>query len=278
MGRLVHKLVLALRLIDTTTGLGPPINQVKVWRNGTPLHLYPREGGMLIVLEGEREDGTLEIRVPGFYTECVDLVYANLSPDTPVLELELIPFTKGKAITALHSLRGQVTDMVSLDAVRLGRGGCFIKGYDSRKRIVTLDNPYRQIFDRARYAVVDGRKQTYEVLELASVISDQQLKVKGTLAGDFAGDFHLASIVKGRVEPDGTYLLQLRDDGGPTKWLVRYQIRDGTHAFVPVDLRTHTSLSPPEVGGEQSLHIQSDVEKEAVNHADSGGKPIPHPL
>lgn len=272
MGRLVHKLVLALRLIDTTTGLGAPINQVQVWRNGTALHLHPREGGILIVLDGEREDGTLEIRVPGFYSECVDLVYENLSPDTPLLELELIPFTKGKAITALHSLRGQIEDMVSLDAVRLGRGGCFIKNYDSRKRIVTLDNPYRQIFDRARYAVVDGYKQSYEVMELASVISDQQLKVKAALTGDFAGDFHLASLVKGRVEPDGTYLLQLRDDGGPSKWLVRYQSRDGTHTFVPIDLRLHTSLSPPEVTGSgQQTSEPSDVEKEVAHHAYGSG-------
>ncbi|WP_409966939.1 hypothetical protein RFF05_09870 [Bengtsoniella intestinalis] len=272
MSRLVHKLVLALRLIDTTTGLGAPIQQVQVWRNGTLLHLYPRDGGILIVLDGEREDGVLEIRVAGFYTERVDLVYANLSPDAPLLELELIPITKDKAITSLHSLRGQMKGMVALDAVRLGRGGCFIKGYDSRKRIVTLDNPYHQIFDRARYAVVDGRKQTYEVMELARVISDQELKVKGTFAGDFAGDFHLASIVKGRVEPDGTYLLQLREDGGPTKWLVRYQIRDGTHAFVPVDLRTDTSILPPEVeGGGKPPTIQSDVEKEAVSDACSGG-------
>lgn len=273
MGRLVHKLVLALRLIDTTTGLGVPIHQVQVWRNGSPLRLYPREGGMLIVLDGARENGTLEIQVPGFYTEMADLVYEALSPDTPLLELELIPFTKGKAITSLHSLRGQMEDMVALDAVRLGRGGCFIKGYDSRKRIVTLDNPYHQIFDRARYGVVDGRKQTYEVMELDHVISDQELKVKNPLTADFVGDFHLASIVKGRVEPDGTYLLQLREDGGPTKWLARYRTRDGTHTFVSIDLRTDTDLSPPEVGegGQSKKPMQSDAEKEAVHLATGSG-------
>lgn len=218
---ITHQLRLAIRLIDTSTGRLIDSQGADAYAGGKALHPMRRADGYLVFLTLPPAGEILTLRVPDY--EPYDFVV----PEGPnaMQEVQLIPDGKSR-LQPCCTLAGQLEGLTALDAVETGNNACLMRDYDERRKIITLFNPHQLALDRTYYAVVDPEGARYEAIEITSSTSDKTFRVKDPLAGAFSNHFPVCRRVLGRVTPAGEYLLRVRDDGGESRWIVRYVVAE----------------------------------------------------
>lgn len=237
----VHKLDLQLRLIDTTTGRTVTGRQVELLRGGERLHARELDGSLLLINTG-REDFDLTVRARGFDERTLRVEYEKLDEKLPAVELHLIPNRLYAPGVALHTLEWKLEGLTSIDAVKNGDSPCLIRGFDERKRIMTIFNPHGLEMKDVFYGVVDPEKGTYEVIEITKRISDTEYKLSKRLEREFGSHFPVTRLVFGGVRPDGSALLRVRNAAREAKWLVRCTV-NGEEAFRSIDFNKPETLA-----------------------------------
>lgn len=228
-----HRLDLLLRLIDTVTGYPVTVLGGDFFRDGAPLRPIPKEEGNRVLLDAGREDFLLTVRIPGYEEQEILVRYADLSPELPTVELDLIPRTESLGNINVHTLRGKIPGLVSLDAVRCAESVCQVRGYDRRTNALTLFNPNRVELDQLRYALVNPREKCFEPLKIARRVSCGEYFLSAKPEKEPAAGLPVCRMVVGAVK-NGAYLLRV---GGPREeWLVR-ATADGQNKFYTVDFR-----------------------------------------
>lgn len=245
---IVHRLGLALRLIDTTTGFPIQDRAVQLKWDGQPVHPMFRTDGSMIFVNQERRDFRLDIALPGFESRQLEVSYKDLDPGTLLLELHMIPSPDyNRSRFPCLGLSGELPGIEALDAVRAGESPCLIREMDPRKKIVTLFNPHKLELNRTWYALVDPDRGVYEPFAVVRRLNDQQYKLNRALEMEFRNYFPICPLVFGGTGPGDRYRLMVQDNAAASRWIVRWVV-GGTPHFETLDLRTQSQL-PPAVSG-----------------------------
>lgn len=241
-----HKLDLALRPVDTTSGLPVHDRDLAVYLNGDRVRGEPK-GGLLIFQNLPCRRFRLELRSPQYEAEEREVDLDAMPSGLPLLELHLIPsagYAGGAEFLTIEGVRPGVS---ALSAVRAGDNACMIREFDPRKRLMKLFNPHHLSLDRLFYALVDPDNGSYELFRILKMTDDQTAKTDRVIETEFRNYFPITPVVLGKCDPDGRCCLRVRDNGGEANWIVRWE-ENGTAHFRTMDLRRETEL-PAKGGG-----------------------------
>lgn len=232
----IHRLDLALRLMDTTTGNDVAGHEVMLFYDGKPLHPMEKEKGTLIFPGLGRNDFTLSVTSQKYDSVTIPIRFAELDKEFPIVEIHLIPSKNSISTVPCLSLVGNMSGISDLTAVRMGDTSCLIRDFDPRKKLATIFNPHHLELNRTHYALVDPNEQCYERFSIVKKLDDHTIKLDRVLVTKFGNYFPITPIIFGHTSEDGSYRLRVRDDASAAKWLIHYQIDQESH-FQCVDLR-----------------------------------------
>lgn len=242
-----HRLDLALRLVDTTSGRNVSGRDVEVFMDGKPVRFSEKAGQLLIFQGLEFRSFRLEIVSRMFERTEQKVELDALDKTLPLLEIHLIPRENYSIGVGLLSLTGTMPGIQELSAVRMGDNACLIREFDPRRRVAKIFNPHHLSLDRVQYALVDPDRCIYEPFQILRMMDEQTLKSDRILELPFKNYFPIASRVSGITREDGSYCLRVRDDATDARWIVRW-VMNGQEHFRTIDFRI-TAQSCLEEGG-----------------------------
>ena len=88
--------------------------------------------------------------------------------------------------------------------------------------------------ENVHYGLISEDGSYYEHFEVIEEMPPNMVKLKESLKETFTVNSPIARVIFGKVSPDGSYLLRVRDDADNLKYLVRYRI-SGADRFQIVD-------------------------------------------
>lgn len=243
-----HRLDLALRLVDTTSGRNISGQSVRTFLDGKPVFFGEKNDHMLIFQNLEKRTFCLRIESRFFEPVQVDVDLDAMKKGLPLLELQLVPSRQYPGENVFLNLEGTLEGIRELSAIRLGDNACLIRQVDARKRLLHVFNPYHLSMDRVEYALLNPDRNQFESFRVLRLVNDQTLKVDQIPEMQFQNYFPITPIVFGVTRPDGSYCLRVRDDGEQARWLVRWVAQDEVE-FRVIDFRK-TPCPSLEEGGE----------------------------
>ena len=248
---IIHRLGLALRLLDTTTGFPVQDRAVRILWDGKLVHPQFRTDGSMIFLEAGQEDFTLDITLSGFEPRHLEVRRKELDPKLPLLELHMIPGDDYR-LSRYPCLGVEVVlpGIQTLDGVRAGESPCLIREQDPRRRLITIFNPHNLELNRTWYALVNPDQGVYEPFSVVRRVNGQQYKLDRALEMEFRNYFPICPLVFGCAGPDGRYRLKVRDDAASARWMLRW-VAGGQVNFATLDLRVQHQLEPTVSGVEE---------------------------
>ncbi|MCL1823005.1 MAG: hypothetical protein FWG44_02260 [Oscillospiraceae bacterium] len=229
VSKITHRLDLCLQLIDTSVSK-TITGGVRVKINGKDFIPRKDADGNFIFLELEqpRQDFELEITANGYETKTIQVNYGELDEALPYIKTHMLPGEKYFPEFPCFTLKGVLTGIIELDAVKIVQNPCLIKEYDVRKRLLTVFNPYKLLFDSVYYAAVAAEDEEYEPFIIEKNVSETLLKIKEPLEKpeNAYQNRIIAARVIGKTEKNN-YLLRVRKESGKAKWLVRFVTKKG---------------------------------------------------
>ncbi|MCL2035976.1 MAG: hypothetical protein FWG83_01135 [Oscillospiraceae bacterium] len=241
-----YRLDLALRLIDTITGMTIS-RDIKVKVNGADF--FPKidnDANMVFIKAaecdketGQRLDFTVEVSAKGYESKTVDVKYDELDENLPYIETHMLPDEKYLPQFPCHTLQGKLSGISEIDAVKISASPCLIKGYESRKLLLTVFNPYKLRLDSVYYAAVNAEEESYQPFIIEKSVSDTVIKVKTGFESP-PENCTVSARVIGKAEKN-SYTLRVRkgvsDKSKPEKWIVRFVTKKGEF-FQTVDFNS----------------------------------------
>lgn len=233
-----HRLDLALRLVDTTSGRNVSGQGVKISMDGDPVPFGEKQDQILIFQNLGKRTFQLGITSREFEPMQIQVDLDGMKKELPLLEVHMIPSGQYLGGTEFLTIEGTLDGIQELSAVRMGENACLIREIDPRKRLIKVFNPYHLAMDRVQYALVDPDQRRYESFRILRLTDDQTLKVDRTPEMPFRNYFPITPQISGVARPDGSYCLRVRDEGEEARWLVRWVVR-GEVKFREIDFRKH---------------------------------------
>ena len=242
-GVIRHTLDLLVNLYDSTTGRTVEEREVRFEKEGKKCPAMYRGEGTYVFLNAGRDNSLMHISVKGFEPVQLDIDYEKLDKILPAVDVFLIPSENSSGGEALITIKGNLTGLVSVEAVHPGRPVTTIRDIDLKRRTMTVFMPNRRMnMTQSRYALLNAEKQTFETIEVETELSDRKIRVKQNPSEEFPANSPVCRIVYGQVEKDGTYLLRVRDDGKNLKYLVKYVV-DGQSRYKVIDFHESEGVS-----------------------------------
>lgn len=231
-----HRLELALRLIDTTSGRNISSAGASVSVDGVPVPFGRKEGGLLVFQNLGKRRFHMRTTPLGWEPLEMEVDLDALPKGLPLLELHLIPRENQAGGAEFLSLEGCLPGIESLAAVRAGENACLIREFDARRRKMKIFNPHHLELDRVHYGLTDPDRGVWEPFRVVSMPDEQTLKTDRVLEMPFKNYFPVSPAVQGRTDGEGRYCLRLRDEGVEARWIVRWSV-GGEARFRTVDFR-----------------------------------------
>lgn len=231
-----HRLNLALRLVDTTSGRNVSGRNSAVFIDGKQVPFGEKEDQILIFQQLEKRAFQLTVEALHYETARADVDLDALDSRLPILELHLIPTRNHVGGMELLSVEGVLPGISELSAVRVGENSCLIREFDPRRKTAKVFNPHHLAMDRVYYALVDPDRGVCEPFRILRMVDDQTLKLDRVLEMPFRNYFPVTPRVLGKTEPDGSYCLRVRDDATQARWIIRW-VENGEVRFRTVDFR-----------------------------------------
>lgn len=244
----IHRLDLALRLVDTTSGRNVSGRNVSVFVDGDPVRFSEKGDQVLIFQNLNQRAFRMKLISPAFEPTEIEVDLDALGKNPPLLEIHLVPGPGYPGETEFLTVEGTLPGIQELSAVRMGDNACLIREFDPRRRQAKVFNPHHLALDRVRYALVDLDRSVYEPFQIQRMVDDQTLKVDRILEMPFKNYFPITPEVLGITGPDGRYCLRVRDDAADARWLVRWVV-NGEAKFRVVDFRKTEHPCLEEGGG-----------------------------
>lgn len=230
-----YKLDLVLRLVDTTTGAEVEEHNVRFRSDVSSLQPIPRGNGNYVFLNTGRDDFSLQVEAYGYEPCTVEIRYGELDSRLPIKEAFLIPSenaTKGESVLTLS---GHLSGLEKVEAVSFRTTQCCIHEFDERKRIMKVfQKGSRAALEDVYYGLIHMEEQSYEPFEVVKEVSTGSFKLKEPLKEPFSVNSPIARVIFGKVDPNGEYVLRVRDEAEKLLFLVRYVVK-GEARFQVVD-------------------------------------------
>lgn len=242
-----HRLELALRLVDTTSGRNISGRNVELYADETQIR-FQEKSDLILIFQGlEKRSFCLKIRSRIYESVEQEVDLDQLKQDMPLLELHLIPSKDYPGGTEFLCVEGVLPGIRKISAVRMGDNTCLIREFDPRRKMVKIFNPHRLLLERVQYALIDPENNRYEPFRIVKQIDEQTIKIDRGLEMSFRNYFPITPEVFGLAKPDGTYCLRVRDDGSEAKWLVRWSTEETQFRVIDFRVTPHPKLEGGDV-------------------------------
>lgn len=239
-----YRLDLVLILLDTTTG--QRVDQFDVdfsIKENPNLKFIRRADATYILINADRKDFSMEIVAKNYEPCQVSISYDELDNLVPMKVVFLIPSEKSPIRDMLISLEGKLSGLSEVSFVLPDRIIAQSSNYDPKKMLLNVfEKGYRLTMEGSPFGLINQSQKSYEVFEVEAQTTESQVKLKGPLEEEFLRNMPIARIIYGRVEPDGSYLLRIRDDGLNLKTYVRYVV-EGEVRFKEIDFHDLAGVS-----------------------------------
>ncbi|MBQ9632763.1 MAG: hypothetical protein IJV04_07635 [Lachnospiraceae bacterium] len=222
-----NTLDLWIRLQDTTTGMSAGERNVAFFFNGESILPRSKTSGDFVLVNHGRENGLMRVEVFGYEPYEVYIDYEKLDKLMPAVDVFLIPSENAFFGQEFLTLSGRLEGMSFVEAINLSRPLSTTREYDPKHRTMTVYMPNRRMnMAHTHYGIANPSKSEFEAIEIVKELTSQKILLKEPLQEEFVPKSPIYRIVFGTVQPDGSYLLRVRDDGASQKHLVRYQVGD----------------------------------------------------
>jgi len=233
------RLMVALHLVDTTTGRDIEDTDVRFIRDGTLQRPMNKGNGIWVFTGDVREDFLMSVEVRGFDKEELSICYETLDPKLPILDVFLMPSENNRRGGEVVRIEGSLSGLRSIEAVPVTKPVCMFHEVNEKKGVVTMTllpkiAGSKVELDNTRYAVIFEDEQRYEVFEVISTKSRTQVLLKEDLQNEHKTGEKIGRIVYGRAGPKGAFLLKVRDDGTSLPYILRFVTGRGEY-FRPID-------------------------------------------
>lgn len=242
-----YRLNLILRLVDTTTGRKIKENRVIFKKENETLALMRKEEGIYLLVNYPGGDLVLDISAKGYLPTQTRICFEELPAKLPEIEVPLIPLTDRNQFTDYLTLEGQKPGLTSVAAVSFTNPHGVLISYQPRRQSIKMY--YTKDFEERSYAVLHEETEKFEEFRVSRKLDKMEIRLAAPLLDACEPKEKIARIVRGRVEPDGHYLLRVLEEGEKTEYLVRY-IVDGVESFERVVFGKKET--PPETEEERS--------------------------
>lgn len=230
-----HKLDLVLQLVDTTTGAAVGEQDVRFFIDGKQCWPIPRGGGNFVFINTGRRDNTLTLKVFGYEDAMVNVQYEKLDETVPLKQVFLIPSEKHAKGENLCSLTGILPGLEEIEAVSLKQSNFCFSEFNEKKGLMKLFLARGRLsMENVHYGLIGENRQCYEHFEVTEEVPPDMVRLKEPLTETFAVNSPISRVIFGKVSPDGSYLLRVRDDAEMLSYLVRYRV-NGETRFQTVD-------------------------------------------
>lgn len=227
-----YRLDLIVRLVDTTTGEPIPERQTVFMENGGVVSFLERGMGVYILLNHGRQDTRFQVKTAGFEPESFPVCYGELDSRFPTVTLYLMPVMKRTGFVDVLNLEGRLDGITRLEAADLNRPAAVIQGYHPRKQ--TLNLMESRLLEEEAYAMVHPGAGRWERFRIKKQPDRLRLQLASPLEEACEAQEPVARIIRGKVYPDGRYLLRIRAQGGRADYLIRYEVK-GEVRFMQID-------------------------------------------
>jgi len=237
MGSVIsHRLDLSIVLIDTTNGFHVDEREVSFTKDdgALPLPVYRGDGTHLFIDSG-RENFLMHVFVRGYEKVDVYVDYEKMDGLLPMKEIFLIPSENMSGGIEFATLSGKLPGLRNASLVVLSDVVARTDAYDERKKILKVfEKGYRINMEGSPYGLINEKEKCFQILEVVSQPDSDKVKLKEPMEGEFFRNAPICRMMFGYVEPDGSYLIRVRDDRSKLKCLIRYEV-DSEIRFLEVD-------------------------------------------
>lgn len=223
-----YKLNLIVRLVDTTTGKKIKERQVIFKADNQILALKRKDEGVYILLNYAGNDMILDISAIGYLPMQTKICFEELSARLPEVEVPLIPETGRNQFIDYLTLEGKKPGITSVAAVSFRNPHGALISYQPRRQSLKLY--YAKTFEEQSYAVIHEETQEFEEFRVEKKLNKLEIKLASPLVAKCEPKEKIGRIVRGKVDPDGHYLLRVLEDGSGTEYLIRYVV-DGKESY-----------------------------------------------
>jgi hypothetical protein len=222
-----HRLDLCIKLLDTTTGKSITERNVKFLEEGKVVPFIYKGSGIYILMNTERKDTMYEIHAYGYEVNMVSVAYGESNRPYQMAEVSLIPEETAYSYMGLLTMEGSLEGIEELMAIRLTTVDRTLQNYDVRKRILYFFGGAE--LTEKEYGLFHRATMDFEVFQVGKVIDKKAAILRRPLEMPYAVKDPIVRIVKGKVMPDYSYRLRVRDDGQEVIYLVRYVVKGETY-------------------------------------------------
>lgn len=230
--QIYYKLDLIVRLVDTTNGVPVLEKQIVFQENGRVVSFLERGDGVYILLNHGRTDTRFTVCANGYEPGSFTVCYEQLSQNFPEVEVPLIPVPSPTGFTDILTLSGNLAGIESVEAVDLWHPLGKILDYQERSSKLRLLES--KTLQETSYALVHREPLAYETFQIARKADKKTLRLAAHLQMPWKAEEAVARIIRGRVFPDGRYLLRVRPESKKAEYLVRYVV-NGAEKFQKMD-------------------------------------------
>lgn len=239
-----HRLDLLVKLNHAVTGNPIADRRAVFWRNQERLRLRMTDDANWVGADIGRYDFVLGVNVRGFERAIVPVRYEVLDQTLPTIEILLIPEQTEWNGPSLLTLEGSLNGIEELQAVPLKGEDLYMVSYQKEAGTISIYNPHKKNLRLSFYAVVDQKRQEFEIIKILKTLPDGMVKINHGLKKAFDGRSPLVHPVYGMVSGEGRYLIRLprRGEDDKTTWILRYVVK-GREYFRTADLLEPVLLS-----------------------------------
>ncbi len=233
------KLTLAVRLVDTTTGMELTETDIRFYFNG--VHVYPmREGtGTYIFINMGKEDFLMRICAYGFDDAELDIRYDTLDHRLPLIDVFLMPSEKNIIGGSVIKINGNLPKLEFIEAINLSHPIAAFQSVTTRKDIPMMNLLPMTLaggvaLDPMAYAMLSNDRMRYEVFTVQEQDDATSVMLKTQLKFTHEFNEKIFRIIYGRAGPEGDFILKVRDDEDVLQYLLYF--RAGGREFIrPID-------------------------------------------
>ena len=258
MSTISYRLDLLINLIDTTTGRAVTDSNVLFYKDGEALLPEARGDGLFLLLNTGRNDFELSVKVYGYEDYHGYVKYETLSEREPIYAVYLNPVDDPWIGEAVLSYRGRIPKLEAIEAVTLFKARCAASEYNVRRQelsVFRMDGS--KSMPDVHYGLLQGQKNTYTHIEVEKDISDTKVKLAKPLTEKFSPNTPMYRVIFGQVEPDGSFVLKVRDAAAEIPVIVRYRIGGEWYAQ---QTEFHTLVA----GGAEDAKKETNEEEDAA--------------
>ncbi len=233
------RLLLAVRLIDTTTGRAVSETDIRFSTDDEVLSPMNKDEGFWVFTGESREDFSMHIKARGYDDSDIDIRFDELNPKLPMCDVFLMPSEKNRVGGSVISIQGNLSKLESIEAVSLKQFICLFRETSDKKGVVHMSlmpksAGGRVVIDSMRYALLSEDGSRYEVFGITECDNPTQVVLKEPLKGEHKSGEKVGRIIYGRAGPEGNFMLKVRDDGSELPYLIRFTV-SGKEYFRPID-------------------------------------------